>query len=98
MGILPRTATTLGKRVTVDTTADRLDTAAAASSQRVSILAVNRGSVTAYLGASDVTSAAGFQMDPGDSVAIDLAPGGTGLYAITAASSTTIHVLQAEVN
>ena len=93
MGVMPGTATPLGKRVTVNTSADRLDTAPGAGAQRLSLLIRNRGSVVAYVGASDVADSTGFQLDPGDVMSVDLAPLG-GLYAVTASGSTTLHVLQ----
>jgi hypothetical protein len=95
MGVMPGTATPLGKRVTVNTSADRLDTASSATSQRRSLLIRNRGSVAADIGASDVAAGSGFELAPGDVLAIDLAPQGS-LWAVTASGSTTLHVLQVE--
>jgi len=83
---------TRAARVTVDTTAGgtRIDSAVAGSG---SILVRNQGSVAVYLGASGVTSSTGFQLDPQESVQLDLAREDT-LYGITASSSASVHLIQ----
>ena len=43
----------------------------------------NRGSAAVYLGGSDVTSSTGFQLDAGDTLAVDVTYGET-LYAVAA--------------
>ena len=49
-------------------------------------------SVTVYLGGTTVTTASGYGLAPGASLAVDLAPG-EGLYAIVAATTTSVHCL-----
>lgn len=52
----------------------------------------NRGVVAVYLGGSDVTSATGWQLDAGESLAVDLAQGES-VYGITASSTAVCHIL-----
>ncbi|WP_431897917.1 hypothetical protein [Nonomuraea sp. bgisy101] len=93
MSTLPRSAIPGGYRVTVNTSADRLDIQVPAAAQRVSLLVRNRGQVAADVGASDVAAGAGFELAPGDALSVDLAAD-SGLYAVTASGSTVLHVLQ----
>lgn len=54
----------------------------------ISVVVRNRDAANPiYLGASGVTSAAGFQLDAGDAVSIDLGPGES-LYGICGAGLT----------
>jgi hypothetical protein len=52
---------------------------------------LHSSSGTCYLGASDVTSSTGYQMDNGDKIAIDTHE--TSLYSITSTGTTTLKVL-----
>lgn len=82
-----------GDQVAVVTTATRLDTGTAGNMARSSCLVRNRGAVPVYLGGLTVTTANGFQLDPAESVAVDLAPGDA-LYGVVASGSASCHVLQ----
>lgn len=53
----------------------------------------NRGTGAVYLGDASVTSSTGFQVDPGETVPVDLFPGDT-LYAVSASGSNVVHVLR----
>jgi len=52
---------------------------------------LHSSSGTCYLGASDVTSSTGYQMDNGDKITIDTHE--TSLYSITSSGTTTLKVL-----
>lgn len=85
-----------GHRVTVAATATALEVAITAQSG--SLVVRNRGSVAIYIGGSDVTSAAGYQLDPSESIEVaceDISP--SGVYAITASGTAACHVLQVGV-
>lgn len=63
-----------------------------------SILVKNPGSVTVYLGGSDVTAdtvaaTGGYPLAPGESLPFD-SPAGEVLYGIVAASTSTVNVLR----
>lgn len=81
---------------TVTTSATSLDVDTVLSSSR-SVLIRNRGSVAVYVGGASVTTGTGFQLDPGESLTLDTAGTGAGVatYAVTAASSAVVHVVQA---
>lgn len=81
---------------TVTTSSTSLDVDTVLSTGR-SCLIRNRGSVAVFIGGSAVTTATGFQLDPGESVSLDTGGTGAGVatYAITASGSAAIHVLQA---
>lgn len=53
----------------------------------------NRGSVAVYLGAPNVTTSTGYQLDPGEAVGVSLSAGEE-LYGITASSTAAVHVLK----
>ena len=80
-------------QVTVTSSATALDQSTAGAR---SLLVRNRGAVAVYLGDSGVTTATGFQVDPAETVAIDIPrSGGAGaLYGITASSTARVDVLQ----
>jgi protein involved in polysaccharide export with SLBB domain len=79
-------------RVTVDTTIRVIaDTVGVTAGLRIN--ARNRGAVPVYLGASDVTTATGYQLDPGDSVSSYI-ENGEELYGVAASSSAIVHVLK----
>ncbi len=80
---------TSASRVTVTSAATLL----ALDANAGSALIVNRDTVTVYVGGEAVTSAAGYQLDPGESVAVDLFQG-EGVYGITASSTAVCHVLR----
>lgn len=80
-------------RVNVATSATRLDTAESDSTAGRSVLVRNRGAAAVNLGASGVTTATGYQLDAGETVAIDLDPGEQ-LHGICASGTVACHVLQ----
>lgn len=86
------------QRVTVTTTATRIDATAErdlSAGQRCMVR--NRdASLSVFLGGADVTAAAGFEVLPGESVPVDLFTNDT-LWAITASGSALCHVIQAGV-
>ena len=80
-----------GERITVATTATRLDSNINAS--RVNIIIRNRGSQPVYLGAADVTTSTGFQLDIGESLTAEEVRALPGLFGIVAATTAVVHVL-----
>ena len=62
-------------------------------SDKRSVIVYNPGATTVYLGGSGVTSAAGFHVAAGQSVALDLLTGDD-LYGITASGSQSVNVLR----
>lgn len=85
-------AVSTGYRVTVADTATRIDSATI-SARTQAVLVRNRGAVSVYLGGAGVTTAAGFQLDAGESVSMDAHVYQLGLYGITAAGTAAVHVL-----
>lgn len=83
-----------GERVTVGTTAARLDTGAGSGYGHSAVLIRNRGTVTVDLGGASVASGSGFGLDAGESVSVDLIAGDP-LYGIVASGTCVVHVLQA---
>jgi hypothetical protein len=94
-------------RVTVTTSATRLDASAESdynpagdlAFSRVygqSCLVRNRGSVSVFLGGAGVAAGTGFELEADQSVAVDLA-GTDALHGITASGSALCHVLQSGV-
>ena len=71
-------------RVVVDTTARSL------GSPDTAVIR-NAGATACYLGATGVTGSTGFELPAGD--AITISDNDSELFAITASSSTTIHIL-----
>jgi hypothetical protein len=59
----------------------------------ISAVIKNAGATTCYLGGIGVTAAAGYELAPGEPFNADLVAGDV-LYAITAAGSTTLHVMR----
>lgn len=89
--------TVTGSRGTVTTTPASLLTIASpdgARSTSTGSVIRNRGAVAVYLGGPSVTSANGYQLDPGESVAVDLR-GSDDIWAVTASSSAVCHILSA---
>lgn len=82
-------------QVSVGDTATRLDQTLTPGVKSSSILVRNRGAVAVFLGPAGVATNTGFQLDPGESVSMDLgASAGPFLYGITASSTATCHVVQ----
>ena len=83
-----------GSQVSVTTTATRLDLDPQTSNQPFAGVFTNRGAVAVFLGGSGVTTA-GYQLDPGQSLPLDLdRAGANGLYGIVAAGTCRVDVLQ----
>lgn len=78
--------------VTVDTTADRLDTAGKASK----FSCKNAGAVTVYLGDANVTTGNGYPLEPGEAWAADLGTGDE-VYGRTASSTAEVRVFEVGV-
>lgn len=76
-------------RVTVGTSAILLS----ADKDAGAVMVRNRGTTAIYVGAADVTDATGFQVDPGEFVAVDLS--GESLWGISTSGSNVTHVLKA---
>lgn len=83
-----------GARVTVNTTATRLDVGRGTGGGFGSVLVRNRGSVSVDLGGSDVTTGNGFELEAGEAVTLDLATSDGGLYGIAASGTVRCDVLQ----
>lgn len=86
------------RRVSVEVTATRLDTVAddADSISGQSILVRNKGTVSVYIGPSNVTTATGFELAVGESASFE-ASVGDALYGIAASGGQTVHVLETGV-
>ena len=81
-----------GPRVTVSTTATRLDSW---GSTRVgAVLVRNRGAASVDLGGAEVTTGAGFELQAGESVTVDMTATDGGLYAVAAAGTVRCDTLQ----
>ena len=85
-----------GKRVTATTTATRLDTADTDTVAGKSVALKNAGAASVDLGASTVTSGAGYELAAGAAVSIDLGAGES-VYAITASGTAVVHVIETGV-
>ena len=96
----------VSSRVTVTTTATRLDVATeddrvspGSQSRRGdghSVAIRNTGAVSIFWGGAGVTAAAGFELAPGKEISMDLKPGDD-LWAITASGSAECQVAQVGV-
>jgi ApbE superfamily uncharacterized protein (UPF0280 family) len=83
-------------QVTVGTSPARLDLARGWNGAAGGACLIrNRGSVAIYLGNSNVTTSTGFQIDPGDSISIDLRSADP-VYAISGSAGQACHVFQAD--
>lgn len=80
---------TVATRVTVGTAAVQV----ALDRDRGSLLLRNRGSAAVFVGGSGVTSAAGFQVDAGETLALDL-EADEAVFAVAASGSHEVHVLR----
>lgn len=79
-------------QTTVGTTAVRLDAESPRPSQ---FLAVNRGTVAVYVGAtSAVTTGTGLQVDPGGHYGKDLVSGSDAVWAISGTAGQRVDVIQ----
>lgn len=83
-----------GFRVTVTTSATRLDTQTAGGMGRSSIALKNMGGVTVDLGSSTVTAGAGYPLAAGESLSLDLVAADAGIYGAAASGSCVVAVLQ----
>lgn len=83
-------------RVEVGTTATRLDLANQGVTNRCSITVRNRDIVPIFIGNADVTASIGFQVDPGESISVDIIPP-QALFAVTAVGVATCHIIQLTV-
>lgn len=64
----------------------------------MSIMMHNRGSIPVFVGGADVTAAAGYQLDAGGRLRMDLRNTDGGVYAVTATGSAEVHRLQLGVS
>lgn len=80
-------------RVTVDTSPTKINTAATDGLSGAGGQARNRGASSIYVGADDVTTATGYEVEAGDVVAFDLDQG-ENLYGVTASGTCIMHVLE----
>lgn len=87
---------TKGTRVDVATAATKLNTAGSDSVSGSSLLVRNRGAASVFLGASNVTTAAGFELLADESLPVDL-DAGEDLYGICAVGTVACHVLEVGV-
>lgn len=62
-----------------------------------SVAARNRGAVAVFVGGSNVTTANGVQVDPGETFTIELGAD-EALYGVVSAGTATCHVVQASGN
>lgn len=85
----------MSQQVSVGTSGFRLDSGLSASTALVSLLVRNRGTVAVYVGGSGVTTGNGFQLDPGESMSIDLRFADAGVYALAASGTQRVDVMQA---
>lgn len=83
-----------GTRVSVATTATKLNSAAGDGYAGQSLLVRNRGAASVFLGASDVTTATGYELLADESLALDL---NEDVYAICASGTVACHVLETGV-
>lgn len=81
-----------GTRVSVGTSATAIATQGALRGFGAAVVC-NRGVNPVYLGGADVTTASGFQLDPGEAMPVDFGDGDA-LYGIVAAATESVHVLQ----
>ena len=83
-----------GTRVSVATTATKLNAAGTDNVSGASILVRNRGAASVFLGASDVTTATGYELLADESLALDL---NEDVYGICASGTVACHVLETGV-
>jgi hypothetical protein len=81
------------QQVSVGTTATRLDPTPVGAITRESCVVRNRGAAAVFLGGSTVTTANGFQLDPGETFTADV-QASDGLFGIVASGTVVCHVLQ----
>lgn len=86
------------RRVSVATTATRLDFASV-ESDRVfgqSLIVRNRGSASIFVGGPDVTSSTGFEVLAGESFSADIHTGDE-VYGIVASGTVPVHIFESGV-
>lgn len=76
---------------TVTTTATKIP--ASIAEGRASIILLNNGSYTVYIGGSGVTAATGFPLEAGDNLPMDIGDD-IDIYGITAEGSSEIRTLE----
>lgn len=84
----------IGQQITVGTTPVRLESAPGATA-RIALVIRNRGTSPVYLGGPTVASTTGLELDPGESIAVDLTEAdASGLWAVAASgTSSACHTL-----
>lgn len=87
---------TKGTRVSVAVTVTKLNTTGSDSVSGSSLLVRNRGAASIFLGASDVTTATGYEVLADESLPVDI-DAGEDLYAICASGTVACHVLEVGV-
>lgn len=80
-------------RVTVATTGGGTEIYTNDNGPTVDVNVRNRGAVAVYIGAPNLTTSTGYQLDPGEAVGMELQQGDE-LYGITASSTCVVHVLK----
>lgn len=85
----------VGTQVTVANTPTALESSITADG--VALLVRNRGAVAVYLGGPAVTTATGYQVDPGEAVSLDAETCPIGVYGITASGTAVCHVIRVGV-
>lgn len=83
-----------GIRVTVATSATKLNGASSDSVAGQSFLVRNRGAASVFLGGSTVTTAAGYELLADESLALDV---NEDVYGICASGTVECHVLETGV-
>lgn len=84
----------ISSRVTVTAAATQIiDPIRGGVPDPISAVIKNAGAVSVYLGGIGVTSAAGYELAPGEPFNADLVAGDV-LYGITAAGSAVLHVMR----
>lgn len=88
----------VGKRVDVTISPTKLNSASSGSTDPTvgSSLLVRAGSVSLFLGASNLTTATGFELLANEAVPIDLGKG-EDIYGIVASGTSSVHVLEVGV-
>jgi len=82
----------LGTRITVTTTATKLNGTDTNRISGSSLVIRNKGEVSIFLGNTDVLSSTGFELEVGESITLDLSTGDN-IYAITASGTCVCHIL-----
>jgi len=84
----------ISSRVTITTTATQIvDPVRGGVPDPISAVVKNAGAVSVFLGGAGVTTAAGYELAPGEPFNADLVAGDV-LYGITASGSAVLHVMR----